>query len=120
MKAVLLIDDLAHKQGKRVEADGTHLLSLDGKTVELDLTTAHYGELVQKLAVYFEAGSKPGGNGQRPARKTGAGRKTDAWYQGLVAFAGREGRMDEITRSPGGRPQYGGQLRADYEAQLKA
>jgi hypothetical protein len=115
VKAVLLLDDLAVKAGKRVEADGTHILALDGKAVELDLTTGHYAELVQKLAVYFEAGSKPGINGQAPARNP---RKPASWYAGLVAWAGEQGRASEVEKRGDGTVRYGRKLKADYEAHL--
>jgi hypothetical protein len=55
-----LTDDLiAHQTGEEVEAQRTHVLELDGRRVQLDLTEENSAVLVKALGPYLEAGYAP-------------------------------------------------------------
>ena len=57
---IVLSDDLIYTQtGRRVPADETVVLSLDGKRRELDLTEEHAKELRDMLNPWLSAGHKP-------------------------------------------------------------
>lgn len=71
---VLLVDDL-----DGVEADETVTFALDGKTYEIDLTTANADKLRGLLEPYTKGGRRTGG---RAATGRGKGRAVAAWQQG--------------------------------------
>ena len=58
---LVLSDDLIFAQtGERVAAEETVVLTLDGKTRELDLTAENAKDLRETLAPWLEAGHPPG------------------------------------------------------------
>ena len=58
---LVLSDDLTYAEtGKRVPADETVLLSINGTHRELDLTEEHSKELQEFLQPYLDAGHMPG------------------------------------------------------------
>lgn len=60
-------DDLTYSlTGERVPAEETILLSLDGQTRELDLTSEHATELRELLSDYLKAGHTPGEQPSKP------------------------------------------------------
>ncbi|WP_043254038.1 histone-like nucleoid-structuring protein Lsr2 [Streptomyces sp. Tu6071] len=74
-----LVDDLTGE-----EADETVVFGLDGKTYEIDLSTANGDQLREVLAPYVEKGRKlsassgPGRKSARGAKATGVGRDSSA------------------------------------------
>jgi hypothetical protein len=68
-----LIDDLTGK-----EADESLTFGLDGKTYEIDLTTANADKLREILKPYTEAGRKTGGKGGASGRGRGAAAKSSS------------------------------------------
>lgn len=67
---LVLSDDLIYAEtGKRVPADETVVLSLDGKRRELDLTSEHAKELREFLEPWLDAGHVPEAAPQSPERK---------------------------------------------------
>ncbi len=59
---LVLSDDLTYAEsGRRVPADESVVLSIDGKHRELDLTEEHAKELREFLEPYLSAGHQPGG-----------------------------------------------------------
>lgn len=74
---VVMSDDLIYTEtGRRVPADETVTIALDGKTRELDLTAEHAKELRELMADWMEAGNEPRPESAPPAtgRKSTAGR----------------------------------------------
>ena len=69
---VIVSDDIIFADtGKRVTADETVILSLDGKRVELDLCESNAKELRELLDPWLNAGHKPESTpASPPARKT--------------------------------------------------
>lgn len=103
---VILLDDL-HNDDK-TEADETVKFALDGKTYEIDLTTANANKLRKLLQPYTEAGRVVGRSTQRTARPTAtatSSRSEDdttvirAWAvdKGLEE-AGKRGRISNSIR----------------------
>lgn len=72
---VLLVDDLDGG-----EADETVTFSLDGKSYEIDLTTANAEKLRESLAEFVKAGRRTGGRsaGRGKARATSGGSQDTA------------------------------------------
>ncbi|MEU7180018.1 histone-like nucleoid-structuring protein Lsr2 [Streptomyces celluloflavus] len=73
---VLLVDDLDGG-----EADETVTFSLDGKSYEIDLTTANAGKLRDSLADFVKAGRRTGGRaatGRGKVRAASAGNQDTA------------------------------------------
>jgi hypothetical protein len=115
MKAVLLIDDIDHANGKRTEADGTHVLALDGQAVELDLTDAHYTELTSQLAHWFKVGHASGLVARTGSRTHDPARRS--YLKGLRDWYDSQGRSDAY-RTESGKYYYSKGLRAEYDASL--
>jgi hypothetical protein len=77
MKEVQIVvsDDLTFAEsGKRVEADETVVISIDGKKRELDLTEEHAAELRELLDPWMTAGHKPGAEPPEPREHPTKGR----------------------------------------------
>jgi hypothetical protein len=110
------VDDLHQAEdGEQVTADRTHQLALDGRTVEIDLTAAHYDELAKLLSRYFAAGRKgPGGDRTPGGRRPGSGRATGSYNAGMRAYADAHG-ISYRTQAHG-KPSYNVGLRRAYAA----
>jgi hypothetical protein len=82
-------DDIEKAAGRKVEADGTHLLKIDDLEVELDLTDTHYEQLLAVLQVYLRAGNTPIKKKKTasPSRQPPRKRFPKEFYIGLRAFA---------------------------------
>jgi hypothetical protein len=134
MKELRLImsDDLIRAQtGERVEADGTHTLSLDGRAVELDLTDLNYKELMRDVQRWLDAGQKPGqepllpGAYARPARSghqftpgiVGHNRGLRAWVDAQELKSPKHPELPAYE-TPTGRWYYPGWLKKAYAAHL--
>jgi hypothetical protein len=111
-------DDIEAAAGRKVEADGTHILKLDGMEVELDLTDNHYGVLLETLKLYFEVGHKVTKTKKKPAAPTAPvrERRPREFYLGLRAFADERG----IRYVYGGKASFSDALIRQYEAFLLA
>ncbi|MFD3464822.1 Lsr2 family protein [Streptomyces sp. NPDC058682] len=68
---ILLTDDLDGS-----EADETIVFGLDGKTYEIDLSTAHAAELRELLAPFLGGGRKVSG-GRATVRRMGSGKSSE-------------------------------------------
>lgn len=84
---VLLVDDL-----DGVEADETVTFALDGKTYEIDLTTANADKLRGLLEPYTKGGRRTGG---RAATGRGKGRAVAAVTRTLRKSAGGRGERPQ-------------------------
>ncbi|CAM5240476.1 Lsr2 family protein [Streptomyces hirsutus] len=85
---VLLVDDL-----DGVEADETVTFALDGKTYEIDLTTANADKLRGLLEPYVKGGRRTGGrasSGARKARATSGGNQDTAAIRAWAKENGHE------------------------------
>jgi hypothetical protein len=84
---VLLVDDL-----DGVEADETVTFALDGKTYEIDLTTANADKLRGLLEEYTKAGRRTGGRGvgRGKARIAVGGNKDTAEIRAWAKANGHE------------------------------
>jgi hypothetical protein len=66
---IVLSDDLTFAEtGKRVPADETVFVSIDGKKRELDLTEEHARELREFLEPWIRAGHAPGSAPTKPSK----------------------------------------------------
>lgn len=124
VKAFIIWDDREYAAGNRVEAERTVTLSLDGQTVELDLSASSWAQLQADLAPWFKVGTATTtGSGKRPPAGVhgGANMAGRRYYAGLRAWADSVGRTAEYRRHPWpARPdeqayKYPAALRADYE-----
>jgi hypothetical protein len=71
-REVIYIDDLDKRKGREtpVGPGGEHMkLTLDGMTVELDLTAKHAAALRSAFRKYLDAGKVVAPNGTRPRGK---------------------------------------------------
>lgn len=111
--AVQSWDDLDYAEdGSKVPAPLSVTLSLNGKTVELDLTEQHVAELSAYLRPWFKAGRKP----DAPKVSSGPGRKPAAYYEGMQAYAASQGI--HLVESVNGGFYYPRALRRAYEDYL--
>ncbi|MFE9922086.1 Lsr2 family protein [Streptomyces sp. NPDC005774] len=97
---VLLVDDL-----DGVEADETVTFALDGKTYEIDLTTANADKLRGLLEPYVKGGRRTGGraSGGRGKARAGSGGNQDtaairAWAKANGHEVNDRGRVPAAIR----------------------
>lgn len=120
-------DDLEAAEDRRVPADQTAVLSLNGFEVELDLTTEHHDELVKFLQPYLEAGAKTGpvkpSKNPRIAAAVRAARtpESQGYFGGLRAYSDSKGYQNRehngpAYNSPAGQRNYPKWLRREYDA----
>ena len=103
---VYAFDDL---DGKDTEATHTDVRLAWGKDeVTLDLSAYNYNSIEDFLRRYIKVGTRPGHVNSGSKR----GRKPDAYYRGLHAFATSRGVK------PGPTKNYPIELRREYEASL--
>jgi hypothetical protein len=107
---IVLSDDLVFSlSGERIPADETVLISLNGKTRELDLTAEHARELREILEPYFKAGHLPG---NEPPDTTSDGKKIKRPTPSLIEARAEQKKLRDWAdsrgmRSPDGkRPIY--------------
>jgi hypothetical protein len=129
---LVLTDDLALSlDGTRIPADETVLISLDGKTRELDLTAGHAAELREILEPYMKAGHPPG---NEPSLTSPEGRKMKKPTPGLIEARVEQQKLrdwaDErglrspdgkrpVYRTEGGGYYYPSSLVKEYQAHLE-
>lgn len=128
MQEVLLklwCDKTWHDSEEKVESDGSHVLELDGRRVQLDLTDPHYKALAEFLEPWLAAGHREGeGPVTRVGFKAGSQESKD-WRRRLREWADAEGRSSEYLRatpdeSGKNKYTYPRQLVKDFEAHLLA
>ena len=111
---IVAYDDLdrVEKQEDRNPASYTRHISVDGTWFELDLTTEHASEFDRVVGRYVNAGVKTDGPPKKPGRTPSGrksvahgGRRSKAYYDGLVAWVD----ANRISKKDGtGRPAYAG------------
>lgn len=117
---LVLYDDLHAARGERVAANSSHVLSLDGETVELDLSAEHSYELKTLLTPYLEAGSKPDTVASgRPGMGESRSEKGREYYRQMREFAdASNGRYRYRSASKGGH-YYSRELRRAFDKHLR-
>lgn len=102
---LVLSDDLAFfLRGERVPADETVLISIDGKTRELDLTAQNAAELRQVLEPYLKAGHLPG---NEPALTSPDGKKLKKPTPSLIEARAQQKKLRDYADSRGMRSSDG-------------
>lgn len=130
---LVLSDDLAYAlNGERIAADETVLLSIDGKTRELDLTAEHAKELREFVEPYMKAGHVPGNEppvtdpeGKRIKKPTPDLIDSRAKHKKIRDWADSMGYRSPDGKRPIYRTESGGyyypwSLMREYEAHLEA
>jgi hypothetical protein len=129
---LVLSDDLTFATtGERVPAEETVLISLDGKTRELDLTAEHAAELRQIMEPYLKAGHAPGNEppltspeGKRIKKPTPSLIEARAAQKKIRDWADARGMRSPDGKRPVYRTESGGyyysyQLLKEYERWLE-
>lgn len=111
-------DDLDLQQGQRTPASTTVTLSLDGRTVELDLHGRHVAELTSLLAPYFDAGRKPDQATLPGVPRKGTHRAGIRAYNKAMRAWG-EANGYPVHTGYGGKPYHSTALREAYAAYLQ-
>ena len=119
-KAVIIWDDRDLADGQHTEADKTHTLTLDGKSIELDLSADNLEALRKDLEPWWQVGRRvtttkaPAGEQEHRAYP---GRKSRDYYWGLQSYAAE--KQIKIP-APGGKNAYPAGLRRDWDRHLAA
>lgn len=129
---LVLSDDLAYAtDGRRIPADETVLLSIDGKHRELDLTSEHAKELREFLEPYLKAGHMPGNEppvtdeaGNKVKKPTPALIKSRVEMKKVRDWADARGLRSDDGKRPIYRTESGGyyypwRMMKEYEAFLE-
>ena len=113
---LVLSDDLDYAtDGRRVPADETVVLSIDGKHRELDLTAEHARDLRELLEPYIKAGHLPGNEppmtdptGNRVKKPTPELIKSRQEMKKIRDWADAQGMRSEDGKRPAYRTESGG------------
>lgn len=120
--AIRIWDDLEHKAGRRIEAQVTVTIGLNGYWAELDLTAENEACLRQDLRKWLDAGHEPevapAPPGEKAKKSTWNTREWEhgkEWGSAIRAFADENG-ISYVTKS--GKWYYSRALRDAYAASI--